>query len=144
MTAFLRRQGLRGDEVNDVVSAAYVIAIEKLRDLPGDHDAALGWVCRTAWYLHRNLQRARVRQSSLLGRVVANVTQQSRPMDTDRIEMAAAWASLNPNERRVLTQSALGASLDDLAKLLGCGRGAAAMRLSRARLRLASAISVSA
>lgn len=57
--------------------------------------------------------------------------------------MLAAWSSLGPHERQVLALSAPGSSLDELAVALGCGRGAAAMRLSRARFRLGRVIDVS-
>ena len=132
---FLRRGA--GDDAQDLAADVLVTAWRRREDVP--EGAELPWLYRTAGY------------------VLANHRRKGRPMpvaevpevidDTDPADLALAddqvrraLAALSPRDRQVLLLHAWdGIGGDDLAAILGIGRGGADAALSRARARLRAA-----
>lgn len=132
---FVRRGA--GDDAQDLAADVLVTAWRRRQDVP--EGAELPWLYRTAGY------------------VLANHRRKGRPMpvadvpevvdDTDPADLALAddqvrraLAALSPRDRQVLLLHAWdGVGGDDLAAILGIGRGGADAALSRARSRLREA-----
>jgi RNA polymerase sigma-70 factor, ECF subfamily len=121
---------------DDAVSEVFVIAWRRLDDVPED---ALPWLLGCA-------RRVLGHQQRRLGRDVALTTRLNAVRHADGTEtrdgaLAQALMELRPQDRELLLLIAWeGLEPAQAARVLGCSRNALAVRLHRARKRLAAAL----
>jgi RNA polymerase sigma-70 factor (ECF subfamily) len=130
--AYARRRS-DASVADDVVMEVFVVACRRLADVPDD---ALPWLLGCARRVLANQRRGSARAEALTARICAAAA----GTDVDDAQaglLAAALQQLNDADRELLLLSAWeGLELGELATVLGCSRGAAAVRLHRARRRL--------
>ena len=124
---------------DDVVAETFLVCWRRLDDVPAD---ARPWLFGVARRCLANSQRGAARRGALADRVGA-ATAEDRGRDPgdvagDREAIQAAFAALSENDREALALVAW----EDLdtraaARAAGCSRAAFAVRLHRARRRLA-------
>jgi RNA polymerase sigma-70 factor (ECF subfamily) len=123
----------------DVLQEVFVTAFGKADQVP---DPPLGWLFGTARRLLANRLRSLHRQDQLVARLMADVGQESDP-DSYELKQAFALtlATLPPADREVLTLTGwYGLTPLQAAEAIGCTPSAYAVRLHRARKRLAGAL----
>jgi RNA polymerase sigma-70 factor (ECF subfamily) len=123
----------------DVLQEVFVTAFGKADQVS---EPALGWLFGTARRLLANRLRSSRRQDQLIERLLADLGQEPDP---DSYELKQAFtmtlASLAPGDRDVLTLTGwYGLTPLQAAEALGCSPSAYAVRLHRARKRLAQAL----
>ena len=139
----VRRYALRRtsrEATNDVVADTFLVAWRRLDDVPSD---ALPWLIAVARRVLANQRRSAVRGAALEQRVA---TAEGHERASDPAESVAeaellrlALARLSDREREALMLVAWdGLSGARAARAAGCTRSAFAVRLHRARARLAS------
>ena len=131
-----------GDEAGEVLSDTLLTIWRRLDDVPAD--AVLPWSYGVARRVLADQQRGLRRRRRLADRLSAQALPPPvlETFDTDaRPEVAAALADLTDQDREVLTLWVWD-ELEprEMAVVLGISPNAAALRLSRARKRLADAI----
>jgi RNA polymerase sigma-70 factor (ECF subfamily) len=138
----LRREP--ADAADDLVAETFLVAWRRLDDVPDD---ALPWLIGVARNARRNARRGRARRSALaVEAAAAPHPPGALPSDVvaGRERQGAvleALRRLRPADREVLTLAAWeGLDTSGLARVLGCSRPAAAVRLHRARRRLERAL----
>jgi RNA polymerase sigma-70 factor (ECF subfamily) len=125
--------------VEDVVGETFLIAWRRYGELEGE---PLPWLLGVARRVCANHLRGRTRRTELRARLAA----QPAPASTAAAELAersvlAALASMRDEDREVILLIAWdGLDNHQAAKVLGCRVGAFAVRLHRARRRLARAL----
>jgi RNA polymerase sigma-70 factor (ECF subfamily) len=118
-----------------VLQEVFVTAFRKAAQLP---EPPIGWLLGTARRLLANADRSTRRRDRLTLRIADSIPQSSGGDDRAGEVVAAALAQLSTADREVLTLSAwYELSADEAAQALGCSRSAYAVRLHRARHRLA-------
>jgi RNA polymerase sigma-70 factor, ECF subfamily len=116
----------------DTVSEVFAIAWRRLDDVPDD---ALPWLLGCARRVLSHQHRRARRDYALLDRLEAGVT---GPAPNDGA-LASALSKLSDRDREVLLLIAWeGLEPTQAARVLGCSRSALAVRLYRARRRLAA------
>jgi len=121
---------------DDAVSEVFVIAWRRLDDVPDD---ALPWLLGCARHVLAHQWRRSRRDLALLDRLAA-VDSQDSALGGDR-GLAGALTQLSVQDRELLLLIAWeGLSPGQAARVLGCSRNALAVRLHRARKRLAAAL----
>jgi len=123
---------------DDVVSEVFVVASRRAGEVPAD---ALPWLLACARRLIANHRRSSARRAALLNRVrTLRPPAQAEPVEsTGRV--TRGLARLSESDREVLMLIAWeGLDPERAARVLGCSRSAFAMRLHRARKRLAAAL----
>jgi len=123
----------------DVLQEVFVTAFRKAADLP---QPPIGWLFGTARRLLANKHRGRKRHDALIARLLDDT---SIERDPEVAEVKQAFlqtlATLPPNDREVLTLTGwYELTPSDAAEALGCTPSAYAVRLHRARKRLAAAL----
>jgi RNA polymerase sigma-70 factor (ECF subfamily) len=124
----------------DITAETFKIAWEKYERLPREHP--LPWLYATARNLMLNLIRRDNRRDALAGPLGEGLTHHCAEADHATAVVArqtalAALNSLSEDDRElVLLMSWEGLDLREAAKVVGCSRPTAAMRLHRARKRL--------
>lgn len=123
----------------DVLQEVFVTAFRKAEDVP---QPPLGWLFGTARRLLANKHRGYRRHDDLIARLMDDVGNESDP---DLAELKEAFAhtvaALSVGDREVLTLTGwYGLTPTEAAQALGCTASAYAVRLHRARKRLASAL----
>jgi RNA polymerase sigma factor (sigma-70 family) len=140
----LRRLGERG-AAEDVASQTFVVAWRRLDAMPAD---ALPWLVGIARHVIQNETRAARRRSRLLARITSALPPAAAPDPAAsvaaRSAILAAFRRLDERHREVLRLAAW-EEMDTrgAAIVLGCSRGAYALRLHRARRRLAKELAAS-
>jgi RNA polymerase sigma-70 factor (ECF subfamily) len=135
--AYARRR-IDPTAAEDVVSEVFVVAFRRADEVPVD---ALPWLLACARRLVANHRRASARRAALLDRVrTLRPSVEAEPLQsTGRV--TSGLAQLSESDREVLMLIAWeGLDPDRAARVLGCSRSAFAMRLHRARKRLAAAL----
>lgn len=130
------RRRMPGDGADDVIADVLLVLWRRLDDVP--EDAPMPWTYGVARRCLANARRADDRRLRVVQRLAAEPP--SGPVDDGDGdgELQEAMERLRPAEREVLTLWAWeGLEPRDLAVVLGCSAGAAAVRLSRARTALA-------
>jgi RNA polymerase sigma-70 factor (ECF subfamily) len=140
--AYVLRRAPR-DIVQDVVAETFLVAWRRLDEVPAD---ALPWLYAVARRVLANQLRSLRRRAALEGRVaVSEPAVGSRdPGETvgDAEVVRAALARLSDRDREALALVAWhGLSGARAARAAGCSRAAFAVRLHRARARLAAELS---
>jgi RNA polymerase sigma-70 factor (ECF subfamily) len=122
---------------DDVVSEVFVVACRRPDDVPAD---ALPWLLGCARLVVANQARS-VRRQAALGERMAAAAGRAGPPESPDGALARALRRLSASDRELLMLVAW----EDLeparaARVLGCSRGTLAVRLHRARRRLAAAL----
>ena len=122
---------------DDVLSEVFVVAWRRLDDVP---ENALPWLLGCARNVLAHHWRRSRRDRALLDRI-GGAGVAGGVGGGDRV-LAGALARLDPRDREVLLLIAWeGLTPGEAARVLGCSRNALAVRLHRARKRLAVALS---
>jgi len=132
-----------GDAAADVVSETFLVAWRRMPPLPDDEE--LPWLLGVARRVVANAVRARARQNQLDRRLRAALAAGVGVIEPDhaqllcaRDEVLTSLARLNPRDQEALQLVAWeGLEIRDAARVVGCGATAFAVRLHRARRRLA-------
>ncbi|MGH3294476.1 MAG: RNA polymerase sigma factor [Trebonia sp.] len=137
---FVRRRAREAD-VDDVVSETFLTAWRRQDQMAA---APLPWLYRTARNVILNSNRAAGRREGLAVRIAAmggeEITDPIVRFE-QRHDLTAVWSSLDPLDQEILAlQVWEGLSGREAASVLGISRAACAMRATRARRRLASAL----
>lgn len=140
MKRWIRRHGGSTAWVDDVAAEVFTVAWRRLDVVPDGPDAER-WLYAVARRTMSNQRRAATREARRMERAAAHEHMVSTGPGADRISFLQAWFSLPREDAEILRLVGwAGIGIDQLADRLGCRRGAAAMRLSRARQRLESLI----
>lgn len=116
---------------DDITSEVFVVAWRRLDDVPAD---ALPWLLGCARRILSHHYRRSRRDAALVDRL--EVVARARPSGDPGL--AQALAELGKSDRELLLLIAWeGLDVGQAAEVLGCSRNAAAVRLHRARKRLA-------
>jgi RNA polymerase sigma-70 factor (ECF subfamily) len=140
----LRRTGTAEDAA-DVVSKTFLVAWRRLDAVPPG-DAAKPWlygVARNVLANQRRGQRRRARLATRLGAELAAVMGEAAPSAEPFLleALSVAFRRLGADDREVLALMAWeNLGRDEIAAVLGCSRGAARVRLHRARKRFSAAL----
>ncbi|MBM2622896.1 sigma-70 family RNA polymerase sigma factor [Actinoplanes sp. LDG1-06] len=137
---FVKRR-IPDDDADDVVSAAYLVAWQRLGSGPPPRDAR-PWLFGIARNILANQSRRRLRRGVVDVRMVADAAEADRAPGVDaRIDLVRAWWALSAADREVLALVAFDGLTDvQAADVLGCRRATFRMRLNRARRRLRLAL----
>lgn len=136
----LRRAASR-DDAADVVAETFLVAWRRLDDLPSEA-LTRPWLYGVARRVLANQRRATGRRELLAARLreVPRLPAIDGPFLEDLSEVGAVLQQLPSADREVLALHAWeGLDAQELAAALGCSRGAARVRLYRARRRFAQA-----
>jgi RNA polymerase sigma-70 factor, ECF subfamily len=131
----LRR--VASDVAQDVVSETFLVAWRRLDDVPDD---ALPWLFGVARRVVANQRRSADRSAALHERVAATANTVSHEAEVGDEELVrAALGRLSDNDREALILVGWhGLTGARAARAAGCTRGTFAVRLHRARSRLAA------
>lgn len=123
----------------DVLQEVFVIAFGKAAQVP---DPPLGWLFGTARRVLANRRRGLRREVALIDRLMANVGDDQESEDYElKHAFAECLATLRPADREVLTLTGwYGLTPVQAAEALGCSTSTYAVRLHRAKSRLAAAL----
>jgi RNA polymerase sigma-70 factor (ECF subfamily) len=124
----------------DVVSEVFVVAWRRLDDVPLDD--AMPWLLACARRVLANDRRSTQRRSALVDRLAETAGPTTYWPDVEDRSLARALSTLSDSDRELLlllTWEEL--TVAQAATVLGCSRHTLAMRLYRARRRLARALS---
>ena len=123
----------------DVVSEVFVVAWRRLEDVPLDD--AMPWLLGCARRVLANDRRSAQRRAALVQRLAESPGPSMYWADVEDRSLAEALSTLSERDRELLlllTWEQL--SVAQAATVLGCSRHTLAMRLHRARRRLARAL----
>ncbi len=138
LVGFARRRTSTSEDAADVVAETFLVAWRRLDSVPAGHEARL-WLFGTARLVLSNHRRADHRRERLAERLSFELVRfPAEPDDVlDTLTDRKAFSLLSESDQEILRLSAWeGLESSDLATVLGCSRGAAKVRLSRARHRL--------
>jgi RNA polymerase sigma-70 factor (ECF subfamily) len=125
----------------DALARTFEIAWRRRADVP---ENPLPWLLGVARKVLADLRRGQSRQTALVERMAATIREaETDPTDaqTDRRHVLSALECLTDEQREVLLLVVWdGLSQREAALVLGCSRGAVALRLHRARARLRTAM----
>jgi RNA polymerase sigma-70 factor (ECF subfamily) len=126
----------------DLLQEVFMIAFAKAADMP---QPPIGWLFGTARRVLANRYRGRRRQDDLIARLTEAAAEPGTDVDPETGELKQAFAqtlaTLSAADREVLTLTGwYDLTPTEAAEALGCSSSAYAVRLHRARKRLASAL----
>jgi RNA polymerase sigma-70 factor (ECF subfamily) len=135
--AFVLRRVPEEDAANDVVSETFLAVWRRIRDVPLDARSADAWVFGTARRMLANSWRGSKRRRGLFERIrqrPVDVFLDLSTADESDQRVLQALERLRPSDREILAL-AFWEELDteQIARVLGCTKNAAAVRLTRAR-----------
>jgi len=135
------------DAAPDVVADTYLAVWRRIRDVPADTRMADAWVFKTARRVLANSRRGSKRRTALIDRI------RQRPVDlllnihtTSDSETALnrALEKLRPEQREIIAFKYWDdLDTDQIARIMGCSKNAAAVRLTRAQQALRAAFEAS-
>ncbi|MCK2213541.1 RNA polymerase sigma factor [Actinomadura sp. ATCC 31491] len=149
VASYVRRRAGSPDDIADVIAETFTTAWRRLSAVPQGEEARL-WLYAVARRVLANHFRAEERRTALAARLREEAATWTAPAtpggaagdttrDTAHRDTAhRAFLRLSEDDRELLSLVAWeGLSGPEIAKVLGCSRGAARLRLHRARKRLA-------
>lgn len=149
ISAFVRRRlptDTARTDVDDAVADVFLVAWRRWNEVSAMTDP-LPWLYGVAGNVIRNHRRSATRSLRLASKMAETTDDTSTTLDPgttigeDR-ELATALATLSEDDREILRLVAWeGLNRHQVAAALGCSPDAASQRLSRARRRLADALS---
>jgi RNA polymerase sigma-70 factor (ECF subfamily) len=123
----------------DVVSEVFVVAWRRLDDVPLD---PLPWLLACARRVLANDRRSTQRRRALVDRLTETAAPSAYWADVEDRPLAQALLMLSDSDRELLLLLTWeGLTMAEATTVLGCSRHTLAMRLYRARRRLARALS---
>lgn len=137
---FARNRTSSGDDASDIAAETFTIAWRRIDELLGA-DQPRAWLFATARFVLANQLRGRRRRERLVDRLAdARATIAVLP-DATTGDLAVALDELASADREILLLHAWDdLATSEIATMLGCTPNAAAIRLHRARQRLAAAL----
>jgi RNA polymerase sigma-70 factor (ECF subfamily) len=121
----------------DVVMDVFVVACRRLEDVPAD---PLPWLLACARRVLANQRRAARRAEALHDRMAQALGRRGHD-GAAAARLAAALDQLSESDREIVLLAAWeGLTPGQIGRVVGCSRGAAAVRLHRARRRLETAL----
>jgi RNA polymerase sigma-70 factor (ECF subfamily) len=145
--AFVLRRSSE-DAASDVVAETYLTVWRRLRDVPQDPRLADAWVFRTAYRVLANTYRGNRRRTALVDRAfrqrrVDDRTNASGARE-DETPLDRALERLRPKDREILLFKYWDElDTEQIARIMGCSKNAAAIRLTRAQHALRDAFEAS-
>ncbi|MGQ7296424.1 RNA polymerase sigma factor [Quadrisphaera sp. KR29] len=143
---FVQRR-VPGPEAEDVVASVFETAWVRLDEVPVELAEARPWLFGVARNVMANHHRAAVRRTGpavrLAGSTAPDADVQAGDHDgvSARVDLVRAWRTLAAADQEVLSLVAFdGLRGEQAARVLGVSRSAFAMRLQRARQRLATSL----
>jgi len=140
VAAYVERR-VQADDAADLVAEVFSIAWRRRDAVPDD---ALPWLYKAARNVIGTKYRSATRLQALRQKLIDSPAEETRdPADVaaDRDRLFRAFADLSDDDRELLLLVAWeGLSPDDIGRVLGISRGAAAVRLHRARTRFEDAM----
>ncbi len=150
LLAYVRRRTTSPEDAADALAETFATAWRRIGDVPAGPAARL-WLYGVARRVLANGRRAETRRSALVERLGAELAlwdarrREEPPWPPDHGELDAvrrAFRRLGADDREVLALASWeGLASAEIATVLGCSRGAARLRLHRARKRLAAELS---
>lgn len=138
--AYAMRRGASYSDAQDVVGETFVVVWRRISSLPSP-DLELAWLYGVAARVLANQRRSRTRSAALWGRLRSAAATAPETEDVGAVDVrdaVSAVKQLRPRDQEVLRLAAWeGQSLKEMALTLHCSENAAALRLHRARERLA-------
>lgn len=129
---------LGADQAADVAADVFTVAWRRMDAVPAEPDT-LPWLYGVARRTVSSHRRSLGRQRRLAVKLGRPGSESGDP--TDALAVRAALAELKPDDQEILALSAWeGLEPRHIAVVLGCSPNAAAVRLHRARTRLAEAL----
>lgn len=140
LLGYVRRRTESPEDAADTLAETFATAWRRIGDVPAGPSARL-WLYGVARRVLANGRRAETRRSALVERLGAELgrwDELDRTSDHEDLDaVRAAFRRLGPDDREVLALvSWEGLGSAEIATVLGCSRGAARLRLHRARKRL--------
>jgi RNA polymerase sigma-70 factor (ECF subfamily) len=124
----------------DVVSETFLVAWRRLGQVPPGDEARL-WLYGTARRVVANQERAARRRARLHGRLAEAESVDVPAVEPPHGAVGSAFARLRADDRELLALVAWeGLDAGGVARVVGCSRNAARIRLHRARRRFAAAL----
>ncbi|MCF6470420.1 RNA polymerase sigma factor [Nonomuraea sp. MG754425] len=138
IATYVRRRTDSSDDIADVIAETFTTAWRRIDDIP-DGDEARLWLYGVARRTLANHHRGQSRRAGLATRLREEAADWAHSMpDRDSDAAYQAFKRLPDQDRELLALVAWeGLSQPEIAKVLGCSRGALRIRLHRARKRLA-------
>jgi len=139
----LRYAGRRTDGASaaDVLSEVFVVAWQRLDDVPAD---PVPWLLECARRVLLHQRRAHLRRLRLVERLAAHTAADSFAFDLPDQSLGRALAALTERDREALLLTAWeGLTTEQAARVLGCSAPTFRVRAHRARRRLAAALNTS-
>ena len=135
LVRFVVRRGHPVEQAEDVVAEAFVVAWQRLPDLPGDLGEARAWLFGITRRLLLAKHRADTRGQALAVRIAGPATVDGHDdLVATSVDLAHAWARLSAIHQETLSLSVWeGLSAAQAAQVLGISPVAFRIRLSRAR-----------
>jgi RNA polymerase sigma-70 factor (ECF subfamily) len=143
--AFVQRR-VSDDAIADVLADTYLAVWRRIRDVPDDTRMADAWVFKTAYRVLANSRRGIRRRAALADRIRQRpvdllVNVQTTSADT---ALERALATLRPEQQEIIAFRYWDdLDTDQIARIMGCSKNAAAVRLSRAQKALRAAFEAS-
>ncbi|WP_043623862.1 RNA polymerase sigma factor [Nonomuraea candida] len=136
VASYVRRRAGSPDDIADVIAETFTTAWRRLSAVPQGDEARL-WLYGVARRVLANHFRAEERRIALAVRLREEAAAWTQP-GTTYDPAQQAFQRLADDDKELLSLVAWeGLSGAEIAKVLGCSRGAARLRLHRARKRLA-------
>jgi RNA polymerase sigma factor (sigma-70 family) len=145
--AILRRVGVDGPEVDDLVQNVFVVAQRRIAKLPKDAEEAERWILDVARKQAANWRRLYRHHYEVLGGDELIAEAVAEPADPEahlvlRDRVWRALGKLDASERRILIGHHLGGeTMEELGELLGLTKSGAYARLQRAEKRMRKLLS---
>lgn len=135
--AFVLRRVPNEDAAGDVVAETFLTVWRRISDVPNDERGADAWVFGTARRMSANSRRGTKRRLRLFDRLgqrpVDLLVDVSGAKEANESVMKAL-ERIPPSQREILALAFWDdLDTDQIARVLGCSKNAAAVRLSRAR-----------
>ncbi len=145
ITGYVRRRlGTDGREADDATAEIFVVAWRRLGDVPPPPEDRL-WLYGVARKIATQSRRSGKRRGRLLDRIAREPSAQGSTADDpvhDRVR--AVVAGLRRRDREVVELAFWeGLSHAEIASLLGCSENAVALRIRRAKARVAKSLAIS-
>jgi RNA polymerase sigma-70 factor (ECF subfamily) len=139
LVRFVVRRRYPPEQAEDIVAEAFVVAWQRLTDLPGKLDEARAWLFGITRRLLLAEQRAGARGQALSVRIAGHLAVAGQTIEHDdlvatSVDLARAWPELTAMHQEALSLSVWeGLTAPQAAQVLGISPVAFRIRLSRAR-----------
>jgi RNA polymerase sigma-70 factor (ECF subfamily) len=139
ISSYVTRRTQSPDDIADVIAETFLTAWRRLADVPDGDDGRL-WLYGVARRVLANHHRAATRRTALALRLRENLVLWADSVTEQPGDQARqAFMRLSGDDRELLSLVGWeGLGTAEIAKVLGCSRGAVRIRLHRARKKLAA------